>query len=705
METKKTVTEIEIAGKKISFETGRMAKQADGAVIARCGDTMVLVTVVATKEPKEGIDFFPLTVEYREKFYAAGKIPGGFFKREGKLRESEILTSRIIDRPIRPLFPEGFYYEVQVIATVISADKQHQSDMLALLGTSAALAISDIPFDGPIGGVRIGRVNGNLVVNPTFDELTQSDIDVVVAGTKDGITMVEGELKVITEEELIKALALAHEEIKKQAAGIEEFRKLCGKAKREVKIRVPEAKLRADVTAAALPLLTEAMKIEDKIKRYEEIAVVKKNVAAKFEADMGQEAYAAVKMDVMQVLNDTEANIIRDEIAKNHKRPDGRKFDEIRPITCEIDVLPRAHGSALFTRGQTQALVVCTLGAEDDSQTMEELEGTKDKYYMLQYNFPPFSVGEVRGLRGVGRREVGHGNLAERALKAVMPSRADFPYTVQVVSDILESNGSSSMATVCGGSLALMSAGVPIKKPVAGIAMGLIEQGNDYFVLTDIQGAEDHFGDMDFKVAGTEDGITAIQMDIKIKRVTIELLTKALSQAKAARLFILNERMNKTIAAPKAEMSPFAPKLQVIQINKERIKDLIGPGGKNIKKIVEDTGAKIDIEQDGSVRVFALDETVMKEVKRRVKELTAEPEEGEIYEGTVVKLMPFGAFVEILPGVDGLVHVSNISKERVNKVEDVLSEGMKVMVLVREIDRKTGKIGLSMKDVEQKPAQ
>lgn len=703
MEHKKTVTEIEVAGKKISFETGRMAKQADGAVIARCGDTMVLVTVVATKEPKEGIDFFPLTVEYREKFYAAGKIPGGFFKREGKLRESEILTSRIIDRPIRPLFPEGFYYEVQVIATVISADKQHQPDILALLGTSAALAISDIPFDGPIGGVRIGRINGNFVINPTFDELSQSDIDMVVAGTKDGITMVEGELKVVTEEELVKALALAHEEIKKQTDGIEEFRKLCGKPKREVVIRVPDAKLRADVTAAALPLLTEAMKIEDKIKRYEEIAVIKKNVSAKFEAEMGQEAFAAVKIDVMQILNETEANIIRDEIAKNHKRPDGRKFDEIRPISCEIDVLPRAHGSALFTRGQTQALVACTLGAEEDSQTMEELEGSRNKYYMLQYNFPPFSVGEVRGLRGVGRREVGHGNLAERALKAVMPSREEFPYTVQVVSDILESNGSSSMATVCGGSLALMSAGVPIKKPVAGIAMGLIEQGNEYFILTDIQGAEDHFGDMDFKVAGTEDGITAIQMDIKIKRVTIELLTRALEQAKKARLFILNEKMNKVISAPKSEMSPFAPKMQVIQINKERIKDLIGPGGKNIKKIVEDTGAKIDIEQDGSVRVFALDDTVMKEVKRRIKELTAEPEEGEIYEGTVVKLMPFGAFVEILPGVDGLVHISNISKERINKVEDVLSEGMKVMVMVREIDRKTGKIGLSMKDVEQKP--
>ncbi|MBN2753549.1 MAG: polyribonucleotide nucleotidyltransferase [Candidatus Goldbacteria bacterium] len=693
--------EVEIAGKKISFETGRMAKQAGGAVVVRTGDTMVLVTAVAAKDPKPNADFFPLTVEYREKFYAAGKIPGGFFKREGKPREKEILSSRIIDRPIRPLFPEGFFYEVQIIATVISADKQNDSDLLGLIGASAALDISDIPFDGPVSAVRVGRIDGKFVVNPTMDEQLESDLNITVAGTIDAITMVEGETNVVSEADLVQALGIAHENIKKLCQFMTEFKKECGKPKREVVLKVIPADFKAKVEGLAKSKMQEAMKIADKIKRYDSIADAKKAALEAITAETPEKELGEKISEAKMVLEEIEAGIIRNQIANDSIRPDGRKFDEIREITCEIDILPRTHGSAIFTRGQTQALVVTTLGAEDDAQRLDELEGDFTKSYMLQYNFPPFSVGEARMLRGVGRREVGHGNLAERALKAVMPSKEDFPYTVQVVSDILESNGSSSMATVCGGSLSLMAAGVPIKKHVAGIAMGLIKQGDKFIVLTDIQGAEDHFGDMDFKVAGTEDGVTAIQMDIKIKGVTLEILTQALEQAKKARLFLIKEKMEKAINVHKAEMSPFAPKIGTININKERIKDLIGPGGKNIKRIVEETGAKIDVEQDGKVRIFAQDEEIMQHTMSMIKELTQEAEVGAIYNGTVIKIMNFGAFIEILPGVEGLCHVSNISKDRVANVTDVLTEGQKVVVLVKDVDSKTGKIALSMKDVEQ----
>jgi polyribonucleotide nucleotidyltransferase len=693
--------EVEIAGKKISFETGRMAKQAGGAVVVRTGDTMVLVTAVAAKDPKPNADFFPLTVEYREKFYAAGKIPGGFFKREGKPREKEILSSRIIDRPIRPLFPEGFFYEVQIIATVISADKQNDSDLLGLIGASAALDISDIPFDGPVSAVRVGRIDGKFVVNPTMDEQLDSDLNITVAGTIDAITMVEGETNVVSEADLVSALGLAHENIKKLCQFMLEFKKECGKPKREVILKVIPADFKAKVEGLAKSKMQEAMKIADKIKRYDSIADAKKAALEAITAETPEKELGEKISEAKMVLEEIEAGIIRNQIANESIRPDGRKFDEIREITCEIDILPRTHGSAIFTRGQTQALVVTTLGAEDDAQRLDELEGDFTKSYMLQYNFPPFSVGEARMLRGVGRREVGHGNLAERALKAVMPSKEDFPYTVQVVSDILESNGSSSMATVCGGSLSLMAAGVPIKKHVAGIAMGLIKQGDKFIVLTDIKGAEDHFGDMDFKVAGTEDGVTAIQMDIKIKGVTLEILTQALEQAKKARLFLIKEKMEKAISSHKEEMSPFAPKIGTININKERIKDLIGPGGKNIKRIVEETGAKIDVEQDGKVRIFAQDEEIMQHTMSMIKELTQEAEVGAIYNGTVIKIMNFGAFIEILPGVEGLCHVSNISKDRVANVTDVLTEGQKVVVLVKDVDSKTGKIALSMKDVEQ----
>ncbi|HDQ25435.1 MAG TPA: polyribonucleotide nucleotidyltransferase [bacterium] len=692
---------LEIAGKTITFETGRLAKQADGAVLVGCGDTLVLCTVVASKQAREGQSFFPLTVEYREKFYAAGKIPGGFFKREGRLRESEILTCRLIDRPIRPLFPEGYLNEVQVILTVISHDRENAPDILALLGTSAALEISDVPFSGPVGGVRIGRVEGSFVVNPLVPEKEFSDMDIVVAGTEDAVTMIEGEAKEITEEDAAAAIEFAHGEIKKIAAFLKKFREKAGRPKREVVLKTIDPEIKKKTEALAKGKIEDAFKISDKIKRQDAIADAKKEASEAIEKELGDEAFKKASSDVGSVLEEIESGIIRDRIANESVRPDGRKFDEIRPIECEITVLPRTHGSGLFTRGQTQALVVVTLGSDDDAQILDEVEGEFSKTYMLQYNFPPFSTGEAKPLRGVGRREVGHGNLAERSLRPVMPSREDFPYTVQVVSDILESNGSSSMASVCGATLALMDAGVPITKPVAGIAMGLIKEGDKFIILTDIQGAEDHFGDMDFKVAGTKDGITAIQMDIKISGVTREIMAKALSEAKKARLFILEEKIVKCIAEPKKEMSPFAPKVSVVTISKERIKDLIGPGGKNIKRIVEETGAKIDIEQDGSVRIFANDDSISQMAIRMIKEVTAEAEVGAVYEGEVVKLMPFGAFVNIMPGTDGLVHISAIRKERVEKVEDVLKEGQRVKVLVKEVDRKTGKISLTMKDVEQ----
>ncbi len=692
---------IEVGGKTISLETGKMAKQASGAVVVRCGDTMVLTTAVASKEPKPNADFFPLTVEYREKFYAAGKIPGGFFKREGKSRDSEVLTMRLTDRPIRPLFPEGFFYEVQIISSVISYDGVNRPDILSLIGASAALTISDIPFAGPVAAVKASMIDGNIVINPTEKEEEKALVTIVVAGTADAVTMVEGEAKEASEEQVLSVIAEGHEQIKKITAFIAAFREKCGKEKRQVVLHEIDPALREKVNSLAKAKVTEAFKISEKIARQDAISAAKKEAVSVLEAELGAEGYAEKKSDISMLLEEVEASVIRGRIVNESVRPDGRSFDEIRPIFCETSVLPRAHGTGLFTRGQTQALVVCTLGSEDDAQDLDELTGQAVKNYTFQYNFPPFSTGEVKPIRGVGRREIGHGNLAERALKAVIPSKEEFPYTVQVVSDILESNGSSSMASVCGGSLALMDAGVPVKKPVAGIAMGLIKEEGKFITLTDIQGAEDHFGDMDFKVAGTQDGITAIQMDIKINGVTNEIMKDALDKAKKARLFILNEKMIPCIAEPRKEMSPYAPKMKVITISKDRIKDLIGPGGKNIKKITEETQAKIDIEQDGSVRIYASDETVLQDAIRMVKQFTAEPELGEIYEGEVVKIMPFGAFVNIMPGCDGLVHVSAISTSRVEKVEDALKEGQRVKVLVKDIDRKTGKISLSMKDVQQ----
>ncbi len=695
---------IEIGGKEISIETGKLAKQADGAVVITCGATMVLITAVASKEVKEDIDFFPLSVEYREKYYAAGKIPGGFFKREGKPREKEILTSRLIDRSIRPLFPDGFLYEVQIIATVISADKKNDPDILAIIGASAALDISDIPFNGPVGAVRIGRIDGKIVINPYIEEMDRSDIDIVIAGTKEAVTMIEGEAKEIKEEELLEIIKIAHKEIVKIAEKLEEFKAKCGKAKREVVLYVIDQEIKKEVEDMFRSKIEEALKIPDKIKRQEEIELIKKNILEKFKEKLGEEKYKTKEKDVKLSLEEIEVSIIRNKIAKENIRPDGRDFDEIRPITCEIGIIPRAHGSALFTRGQTQALVATTLGSEEDAQILDELEGEEKKRYTLQYNFPPFSVGEVKSMKGPGRREIGHGALAERALKAVIPSKEEFPYTIQVVSDILESNGSSSMATVCGATLSLMDAGVPIKKPVAGIAMGLIKEDNKFIVLTDIQGVEDHFGDMDFKIAGTEDGITAVQMDIKISGIDFETMSKALEKAKKARIFILKEKMMKVIKEPRKELSPYAPLMKEIIINKERIKDLIGPGGKNIKKIVEETGSKIDIESDGKVRIFAEDMEVMKKTEELIKLTVAEAEEGKIYMGEVKKITNFGAFIEILPGVEGLCHISQIAEERVKDIKDYMKEGDKFLVKVTEIDKKTGKIALSRKEAlrEQK---
>lgn len=693
--------EIEIQGKKIILETGKLAKQADGAVLVQCGETIVLATVVAAKEAKKDIDFFPLTVEYREKYYAAGKIPGGFFKREGKPRESEILTARLIDRSLRPLFPDGYYNEVQIIATVISIDKINDPDFLSIIAASAALAISDIPFVSPVGAIKVGKINNSLIINSDTNIEEENFLNIIVAGTEQAITMIEGEAKEISEDEMITAINLAHVEIKKIANFIEKLRNKCGKPKRQVELREVEPELRLKIEGMAKDKINEALKIEDKIKRQEEIELIKQSVHDTLLTEMGKEIYEEKAIVILKVLSDIEETIIRRMIVDENKRPDGRALDEIRPINCEIGILPRTHGSALFTRGQTQALVVTTLGSEEDAQMLDELEGEIHKHYMLQYNFPPFSVGEVKMLRGVGRREIGHGNLAERALKAVIPSKEEFPYTIQVVSDILESNGSSSMATVCGATLSLMDAGVPIKKPVAGIAMGLIKKDDKMVILTDIQGAEDHFGDMDFKVAGTKDGITAIQMDIKITGVTSELMKEALEKAKKARLYILEEKILKTISEPKKELSRYAPKMQIININKERIKDLIGPNGKTIKKIVEETGSKIDIEQNGEIKIFATDEETMKSTINLIKSYVAEPEIGAIYTGEVVKIMPFGAFVNIMPGVDGLVHISAIANKRLQTVDEVLKQGQKVRVIVKDIDSKTGKISLSMKEVDQ----
>ncbi|MBI3811589.1 MAG: polyribonucleotide nucleotidyltransferase [Nitrospirae bacterium] len=690
--------ELEIRGKQLILETGRMAKLADGAVMARYGDTVVLATAVASKVARTGVDFLPLTVDFQERAYAAGKIPGGFFKREGRPSEREILASRLIDRPLRPLFPKGFYFDIQVIASVLSADQGNVSDLLAITAASAALTISDIPLKDPVAAVRIGRIEGRFVANPSFAEIEASDLNLVVAGTQDAVMMVEGGAHELSEQTMIDAISLAHAEIKKIIQVILKLRELAGKPKRETVQKTADPSLVESVKSKSLKRVEEAVLIPNKSAREEQLGDILKGVVKEIntpEADRTRE--------INEVFHELERNAVRQMILNKGIRADGRGCSAIRPITCEVGILPRTHGSALFTRGETQSLAVVTLGTADDEQRIDALEGESTKTFMLHYNFPPFSVGEARPMRGPGRREIGHGALAERALRPVIPSREAFPYTLRIVSDILESNGSSSMATVCGGTLALMDAGVQIKSPVAGIAMGLIKEGSQTVILSDILGLEDHLGDMDFKVTGTRQGVTALQMDMKIPGITESLFREALEQARVGRLHIL-DRMAESLAAPRAELSLLAPRIFTMHVKKDMIGKVIGPGGKVVRGIVEATGVKIDIEDDGTILIASVDAEAAKMAMEMIGKITEDVEVGKIYKGKVVKIMDFGAFVEILPGVDGLVHISQLAEHRVNRVQDEVNEGDEIMVKVLEVD-KQGKIRLSRKDVLKTEAE
>ncbi|NLC46464.1 MAG: polyribonucleotide nucleotidyltransferase [Firmicutes bacterium] len=688
--------EMELAGRTLSFEVGRVAKQANGAVWVRYGDTVVLVTATMSKEPREGIDFFPLLVDYEEKLYAAGKIPGGFIKREGKPSEAAILAARTIDRPLRPLFPEGFRNDVQIVATVLSSDQDNSPEIAAMIGASAALTISDIPFHGPIGGVRVGYVDGEFLINPTLEQQEASKLDLIVAGTRDAIMMVEAGASELSEQEMLDAIFYGHEAIKKIIAFQDELRLLAGKPKLEVEVFQLDEEIAAEVEAYATSPMLAAIRTEDKLARQDAIDQVSAETRAHFLELWGEELYAEREKHLELTLERLVKEEVRRLIAEEAVRPDGRALDEIRPVSCEVGVLPRTHGSGLFTRGQTQVLTVATLGAASDEQILDGLGEVESKRYMHHYNFPPYSVGEVRPMRGPGRREIGHGALAERALLPVLPCEDEFPYTIRLVSEVLESNGSSSQASVCGSSLALMDAGVPIKKPVAGIAMGLVKYGDKISILTDIQGMEDHLGDMDFKVAGTPDGITAMQMDIKVEGISREILEQALEQARRGRLFIL-DKMREAIEKPRPELSPYAPRIFTMQIDPDKIRDVIGPGGKQIKKIIDETGVKIDIEDDGRVFIAAVDQAAGEQAAKIIGDLVRDVVVGELYLGKVTRVMNFGAFVEILPGKEGLVHISQLAHERVGKVEDVVQVGDQMMVKVTEIDRQ-GRINLSRKD-------
>ncbi|MCC8985558.1 MAG: polyribonucleotide nucleotidyltransferase [Nitrospira sp.] len=693
----KHVIDIELAGRRLTLETGRIAKQADGAIWATYGDTVILATAVASQNTKPGVDFLPLTVDYQEKTYAAGKIPGGYFKREGRPSEREVLTSRLIDRPLRPLFPEGYYFETQVITSVLSADKTGVSDVIAITAASAALAISSIPFNGPIAGVKIGRVNGQFVVNPDLETLETSDLHLVVAGTADAVMMVEAGANELPEATMLEAIELAHSEIKKIVAKIEELRTLAGKPKRVVKQEAIDAALSEQVRKLVAGPIREAILIPNKSARQERLDQVLAETLVALKSDEPNR-----DRHVKIIFHGLEYTEVRNMILEKRVRADGRGPSDIRPITCEVSVLPRAHGSAVFTRGETQSLAVVTLGTTDDEQRIDALEGEYMRTFMLHYNFPPFSVGEARPLRSPGRREVGHGALAERALKSIIPGKDKFPYTVRIVSEILESNGSSSMATVCGGTLALLDAGVPIKEPVAGIAMGLIKEGDQVLVLSDILGLEDHLGDMDFKVTGTKNGVTALQMDIKIGGIDAALMREALAQAKAGRLHILG-CMAQALTAPRTKLSAFAPRIFPMKIKQDKIRDVIGPGGKMIRSIIAETGVKINVEDTGDVTIASSDEASAQKAIDMIKRLTEEVEVGKIYLGTVRKIMDFGAFVEVLPGTDGLVHISQLAHHRVKAVTDEVKEGDQIQVKVLEID-KQGKIRLSRKEAMPAPA-
>ncbi|MEK3878217.1 polyribonucleotide nucleotidyltransferase [Paenibacillus sp. FSL M7-0420] len=686
--------EMQLGGRRLVLETGRLAKQANAAVMVRYGDTSVLCTVTASSEPKD-LDFFPLTVNYEERLYAVGKIPGGFIKREGRPSEKAILSSRLTDRPIRPLFPEGFRNDVQVLNLVMSVDQDCAPDIAAMIGTSAALSISDVPFNGPIGGVAVGRINGEFIINPDQAQQAISDIYVVVAGTKDAIMMVEAEANEVTEEVMLEAIMFGHDEVRKIVAVIEQLVAVAGKEKMAVKLHAVNADVNTEVRAFAESRLVEAVRIAEKHARQDVIDLVNNEAVAYF-AEKYIETPELLK-DVKEALHDIVKDEVRRLITHDKVRPDGRKLDEIRPIECDTALLPRTHGSGLFTRGQTQILSVCTLGALGDVQILDGIDPAETKRFMHHYNFPPFSVGEARPLRAPGRREIGHGALGERALSKVIPSETEFPYTIRLVSEAIESNGSTSQASICASILAMMDAGVPIKAPVAGVAMGLIKDGEHVSILTDIQGMEDHLGDMDFKVAGTAEGVTAIQMDIKIDGIDRKILQEALEQAREGRMFILG-KMNEAIAAPRSSLSKYAPKIIIININPDKIRDVIGAGGKIINKIIEETGVKIDIEQDGRVFIGSSDEAMIQKARGIIEGIVKEVVVGEIYVGTVRRIEKFGAFVELIPGKDGLVHISQLSTERVAKVEDVVAIGDTITVKVTEIDQQ-GRVNLSRKAV------
>lgn len=683
--------EYDLAGRKLIVNIGKVAEQANGSCLVRYGDTVVLVTATASKEPREGIDFFPLSVDFEERLYSVGKIPGGFIKREGKPSEKAILTSRLIDRPIRPLFPEGYRNDVQVIATVLSVDQDCTPDILAMIGSSIALTISDIPFFGPTGSVLVGLVDDEFVINPNSEQRRKSDLHLVVSGTKDAVMMVEAGANVVTESKMLEGILLAHEHIKGICEFIEKIRDEVGKEKQVYQVFQPDEEIEKQVRNFATDKVIDAIQTFEKQQREENLDSVKEEVIEHF-----VEIYPENEKDIEEVIYEITKEQVRKMILEDGIRPDNRKIDEIRPITCAVGLLPRTHGSGLFTRGQTQVLTIATLGASSDVQIIDGIGSEEFKRYMHHYNFPPYSVGETRVLRGPGRREIGHGALAERALDPVIPSEDEFPYTIRLVSEVLSSNGSTSQASVCGSTLALLDAGVPIKAPVAGIAMGLMKSNDKVVILTDIQGLEDFLGDMDFKVAGTTEGITAIQMDIKIPGIGKEILKEALQRAKEGRLFILN-KMTEVISEPRKELSAYAPRILTMNVKPDKIRDIIGPGGKMINKIIDETDVKIDIDDDGKVTIAADDIEKGEKAVEIIEKITKDVEIGDIYLGKVTRIVPFGAFVEIINGKEGLVHISNIAKERINKVEDVLSIGDEVLVKVIDIDKQS-RINLSIKD-------
>ncbi len=694
--------ETELAGRKLTLETGKLAGLANGSVLVRYGDTVVLVDVTASKEPRDGIDFFPLSVDYEEKLYAVGKIPGSYTKREGKPSDKAILTSRAIDRPLRPLFPKDFRNDVCVVATVLSVEQDNQPEICAMIGASAALSISDIPFGGPTAAVAVGYVNDEIIINPTEEQRKNSRLTLTVAGTEDKIAMIEAGADEIPDDIMLEAIEKAHKEIKKLCTFISKMQNEIGKPKFEYKSFAVDEEIYNEVEAKYKDKMYEAVQAVDKEVRDENIEKLTDEIVEYFTEKVGEEKLEEIMPDIATSIHDLEKKCVREMIYNEHKRPDGRKIDEIRPLSCEVGLLPRVHGSALFTRGQTQVLSVATLGMVSEEQNLDGIDEEDHKRYMHQYNFPSYSVGEARPSRGPGRREIGHGALAEKALVPVIPSEEEFPYAIRVVSEVLSSNGSTSQASICASTLALMDAGVPIKRPVAGISTGLVTapDGSDYVMLTDIQGIEDFFGDMDFKVGGTEKGITAIQVDIKIDGLTYDIIKEAFERTRKARKYILEEVMLKQLDKPRAEISKYAPKIINMKIKVDKIKDVIGTGGKTINKIIDETGVKIDIQEDGQVFIYSSDESQAKRAKEIIEEIVREIEVGQVYEGTVIKLMNFGAFIDLGAGKEGLVHISKISKDRIKNIEDVLHEGDKVKVKVIEIDDQD-RINLSMKDVEE----